>query len=138
LLRAIGQEALQSDDRFASSESRTAHAAELHAIIEKWTAERPKVEVMEVLGHAGVPTGAVFDTVELQNDPFLRKRGAFATIQHPVRGEFTMPGWPVKMSDSAVAVRSAPLLGQNNADVYGELLGCSAQQLEELRATHVI
>ena len=93
---------------------------------------------MEILGGAGVPTGAVFDTVELQNDAFLRQRGTFTSVQHPVRGEFTMPGWPVKMSDSVVALRSAPLLGQDNADVYGELLGCTDAQLQELRQARII
>ena len=127
-----------TDERFASSENRTSHAAELHAIIEAWTSQRSKVDVMETLGRAGVPTGAVFDTLELQNDPFLRERGTFATVQHPVRGEFTMPGWPVKMSESAVPVRSAPLLGQDNATVYRELLGCSQEQLDELREARVI
>jgi formyl-CoA transferase len=138
LLCTIGREELMSDPRFASSESRTEHAAELHAIIEEWTRQRPKREVMEVLGAAGVPTGAVFDTVELQNDPFLRSRGTFATVQHPVRGDFTMPGWPVKMSESVVPVQSAPLLGQDNATVYGELLGCTAEQLAELREARAI
>ncbi len=135
---AIGREDLMTDERFATGDSRTQHAAELHAIIEEWTSQRSKVEVMQALGGAGVPTGAVFDTLELQNDPFLRARGAFATVQHPVRGEFTMPGWPVKMSDSAVAVQSAPLLGEHNATVYGELLGCSQEQLNELRNARVI
>jgi len=138
LLCTIGQEQLLTDERFASSENRTRNAAELHAIVEEWTSRRDKVEVMETLGRAGVPTGAVFDTVELQNDPFLRERGAFATVQHPVRGEFTLPGWPVRMSDSAVPVRSAPLLGQDNATVYGELLGCTRDQLEDLREARVI
>jgi formyl-CoA transferase len=138
LLCTIEQEQLMSDARFASSESRTEHAAELHAIIEEWTRQRPKREVMEILGAAGVPTGAVFDTVELQNDPFLRQRGAFTTVQHPVRGEFTMPGWPVKMSDSVVPIQSAPLLGQDNATVYGTLLGCSEEQLADLREARVI
>jgi formyl-CoA transferase len=138
LLCAIGREDLMSDARFASGESRTRHAAELHAIIEEWTSQRPKREVMDILGGAGVPTGAVFDTVELQNDPFLRTRGTFTTVHHPVRGEFVMPGWPVKMSDSVVAVQSAPLLGQDNAAVYGELLGCSQKQLDELHETRVI
>ena len=138
LLCTIGKEDLMSDARFASSDSRTQHASELHAIIEEWTQQRTKVEVMEVLGRAGVPTGAVFDTLELQNDPFLRERGAFATVQHPVRGEFTMPGWPVKMSGSVVPLQSAPLLGQDNATVYGELLGCSEEQLVELRGAGVI
>jgi formyl-CoA transferase len=138
LLCTIGQEDLMADARFASSESRTKHAAELHAIIEDWTRQRSKQEVMEILGRAGVPTGAVFDTVELQNDRFLRARGAFTTVQHPVRGEFTMPGWPVKMSDSAVPVRSAPLLGQDNATVYRDVLGCTEDQLVDLRAAQVI
>jgi formyl-CoA transferase len=138
LLCTIGQEHLLADPRFANGDNRTRHAAELHAIIEEWTRQRPKREVMEILGGAGVPTGAVFDTVELHDDPFLRQRGAFTTVQHPVRGEFTMPGWPVKMSESNVAVQSAPLLGQDNATVYGELLGCTQEQLDELRAARVI
>jgi len=138
LLRTIGREDLLTDARFETSESRTEHAAELHAIIEEWTRQRAKREVMQTLGGAGVPTGAVYDTVELQNDPFLRSRGTFGTVQHPVRGEFTMPGWPVKMSDSTVALHSAPLLGQDNADVYGELLGCTEEQLAELREAHII
>jgi formyl-CoA transferase len=138
LLVAIGREELRSDPRFESSESRTQHAAELHAIVEEWTRQRPKRDVMDILGAAGVPTGAVFDTVELQHDPFLRERGAFTTVQHPVRGEFTMPGWPVKMSDSVVPITSAPLLGQDNTTVYGELLGCGEERLAELHEARVI
>jgi formyl-CoA transferase len=138
LMRTIGQDALLDDARFATSRDRAEHARELNAIVEAWTCQRTKVEVMETLGRAGVPVGAVFDTGELLHDPFLRKRGTFATIYHPLRGEVTIPGWPVKMSDSEVAVTSAPLLGQDNKTVYGELVGCNAQQLGELRAAGVI
>ena len=112
--------------------------ADVNATIEAWTRQRSKHEVMDTLGRAGVPTGAVFDTLELQNDAFLRERGAFATVQHPVRGEFTMPGWPVKMSDSRVPLQSAPLLGQDNARIYGDLLGCTGEQIAELREARII
>jgi formyl-CoA transferase len=138
LLCAIGQEHVLADPRFATVADRTRHAAELNAIVEAWTRQRTKHEVMETLGRAGVPTGAVFDTLELQNDPFMRERGTFASVQHPVRGEFIMPGWPVKMSDSVVPLASAPLLGQDNAPVYGDLLGCSDDQLADLRAARII
>jgi formyl-CoA transferase len=138
LTTAIDRQDLKDDPRFATPSDRATHAAELTAIVETWTAQRAKVEVMETLGRAGVPTGAVFDTQELTDDPFLRRRGTFTTIQHPVRGEFTMPGWPVKMSDSAVPVTSAPLLGQDNETVYAELAGCTQEQLVQLRADKII
>jgi formyl-CoA transferase len=60
------------------------------------------------------------------------------TIKHPVRGDFTMPGCPVRLEDSPVEVTSAPLLGQHNADVYGELLGLGAGQLEDLKREGII
>ena len=49
-----------------------------------------------------------------------------------------MPAWPVKMSSSKVPLKSAPLLGQDNASVYGELLGCTPEQIDALRAQEVI
>jgi formyl-CoA transferase len=62
----------------------------------------------------------------------------FVTVQHPQRGEFTMPGWPVKMSGSTVPVRAAPLLGQDNLEVYGRLLDLEPQELELLHEEGVI
>jgi formyl-CoA transferase len=138
LLQVIGREDLLEDPRFVTNKDRFANRDELDEVLKPWIAERTKVEVMQTLGQAGVPAGAVFDTSELISDPYLRKRGMFANIQHPIRGEVTMPGWPVKMSESHVPVASAPLLGQNNADVYGELLGCTSEQLDALRAEQVI
>lgn len=138
LLAVIGREDLLDDPRFATNAARVRHERELDAIIVEWTSTRDKREVMEALGHAGVPAGAVFDTEELLHDPFLRQRGMFATIEHPVRGEFTMPGWPVKMSESHVPLKSAPLLGQDTEAVYNEVLGCTPEQLAELRAEHII
>ena len=130
LLSAIGQEQLATDPN--------KNAQELNVIIEAWTCQRTKQEVMETLGRAGVPTGAVFDTLELFSDQFLRERGTFATVEHPVRGEFIMPAWPVKMSDSEVPLKSAPLLGQDNNSVYCEILDCTEEQLGELRRAQVV
>jgi formyl-CoA transferase len=138
LLTVIGREDLIDDPRFATNRDRVAHTQELDAIISGWTCQRTKVEVMEELGRAGVPAGAVFDTDELLNDPFLRQRGMFATVQHPVRGDFTMPAWPVKMSESHVPLSSAPLLGADNEAVYSELLGCAPDKLAQLHAEKVI
>jgi formyl-CoA transferase len=138
LLRVIGREDLLADPRFTTNRERYANKDAVDDVLKPWIAQRDKREVMQTLGQAGIPAGAVFDTDELINDPFLRDRGAFTTIDHPIRGEVTIPGWPVKMSDSRVRVEAAPLLGQDNARVYAELLGCTPEQLEALRAEEVI
>jgi hypothetical protein len=37
------------------------------------------------------------------------------------------------MSDTKVALKCAPVHGADSATVYGEWLGCSAAEVEELR-----
>jgi formyl-CoA transferase len=138
LLTAIGRDDLLDDPRFATPEDRIRHESDVDELLTSWVRQRTKTEVMETLGRAGVPAGAVFDTDELLHDPHLRKRGTFATVQHPVRGDFTMPAWPVKMSDTDVEVTCAPLLGQHNEEVYAEVLGYTAEELAELREEGVI
>ncbi len=138
LLDVIGRPDLKDDPRFASPPERARHIDEVGKILADWTRGRSKVEAMAALGQAGVPAGAVFDTLELSEDPYLRRRGMFVTVQHPQRGEFTMPGWPVKMSSSTVPLTAAPILGQDNLEVYGSLLGLGHEDLEKLQAEGVI
>ena len=65
-------------------------------------------------------------TVELSSDPDLRRRGTFVSVTHPMRGEFSMPGFVVKMSGSHVRSRVAAARADNEA-VYGGLLGLTAE-----------
>lgn len=85
-----------------------------------------------------MPAGAVFHTEELRSDPYLRKRGMFVTVNHPRRGEYTMPGFPIKMSDSTVPVVAAPMLGAHNEEVLGEMFGYTSAQVAELKAKKII
>ena len=138
LLKVIGREDLLADPRFVDNNARYENRDELDAVLAPWIAARDKREVMQTLGNAGIPAGAVFDTSELIEDTHLRDRGMFGTVRHAVRGDVTIPGWPVHMSDSHVPLEPSPLLGQDNASVFGELLGCSADELDDLRATGAI
>lgn len=138
LLDVIGRPDMVGDPRFASPESRQRHSEIVDAAITAWTARHDKRTVMARLGEAGVPAGAVLDTQELLDDPHLRARGAIATVEHPVRGAFTMPGWPVRMSGSTVPVTPSPLLGADNEAVYAGLLGLKAGEIADLRAAGAI
>ena len=138
LLKAIKREDLLGDPRYATRVARGQNAAEVDSIVEEWTRNYTKYEVLQVLGEAGVPVGAVLDTEELMNDPLMRKRGTFAAIQHPVRGDMVVPGWPVRMSGSSVEVTSAPLLGEHNREVYREWLGLDELEVSRLHEEGVI
>ena len=107
-------------------------------MIEAWTMQRTKYDVFHILGAAGVPCGPTLNAEDIYSDPHLIERDMILTLDHPERGEFMMPGCPVKLADSPVELVSAPLLGQHNADVYGELLGFDGDRLEELREQGVM
>ncbi|MCZ6587906.1 MAG: CoA transferase, partial [Alphaproteobacteria bacterium] len=100
--------------------------------------QRNKREAMEILGKAGVPAGAVYDSMELYNDPSLEERGIFQTMAHPDRGDFKMPVWPVKMSGSEVPLAAAPLLGEHNEAVLGSWLGIGTDEIDALKADGVM
>ena len=126
------------DPRFKDRKAQRENAEALTQIIEEWTGTRTKHEVMKIMGEAGVPCGAVLDSVELLNDPHLRERGMIVTVDHPVRGKFTMPGCPVKLEDSPADITSAPLLGQHNREIYAAMMGFKDDDLEQLKQQGVI
>ena len=64
-------------------------------MVADWTSRRDKHEAMRIIGGAGVPAGAVLDTMELMNEPSFTERGILQTAQHPT-GPFKMPSWPVR------------------------------------------
>ena len=138
LCDVIGREDLKTAPRLATPPMRGNHAKEINAEVEKWTANFTKHEAMEKLGAAGVPCGAVMDTKELSDDPTMREREIFVEVDHPVRGKVVIPGWPVKMSDSHVAVKSSPVLGANNGEVYSEWLGYSQGDVEALKKEGIV
>ena len=138
LCDAMGQPDLANDDRFKDGRSRGKNIEALTEIITAWTSQRTKHEVFRILGEAGVPCGPVLDSVELLNDPHMKERGMIVTVKHPVRGDFTMPGCPVRLEHSPVEVKSAPLHGEHNAEIYQEYLGLGAAELESLKAEGII
>lgn len=63
----------------------------------------------------------------------------FVPLHHPVIGDMKVNGNPVKLMDTKADIsRPAPELGQDNADIYGELLGLDDAKLVELKEKQVI
>jgi hypothetical protein len=67
-----------------------------------------KRAAMRVLGGAGVPAGAIFDTMELTEEADFERRGIMQTMEHPIAGPFKMPGWPVRFGGRTPDVNPSP------------------------------
>jgi crotonobetainyl-CoA:carnitine CoA-transferase CaiB-like acyl-CoA transferase len=132
LLKVLGREALIGDPRYETPAARGERAAEVNEMVAEFTRCHDKHEAMRLIGAAGVPAGAVLDTMELQNEPSFAQRGILQVMQHP-SGPFKMPTWPVRFDGAPPKLEAAPLLGQHSAEVFGEWLGMSAGDVEALR-----
>ncbi|MCI0841642.1 MAG: CoA transferase [Chloroflexi bacterium] len=138
LLKAIGREDLIEDPDYQDISRLGEKTDEINSMIEEWTRRHTKFEAMRIMGEAGVPASACFNAEDVYADDHLREREMIVSVDHPVWGEFTMPGCPVKLSDSPVKVTAAPLLGQHNAEVFGDMLGFDEERLSMLREDKVI
>ncbi|HTB43579.1 MAG TPA: CoA transferase [Acetobacteraceae bacterium] len=138
LCKVIGREELIADPRFAKPADRVKNSTELDAIIEAWTRSRSKHEAMAQVGGAGIPAGAVLDTMELQNEPTFEQRGIMQVMQHSKHGPFKMPAWPVRVDGKPPRVKPSPILGEHTANVLTGWLGLSDAEVETLKGQGVL
>ena len=138
LLRVIGREDLSGDERYDTQQARSQRGEEVDEIIAAWTRQHTKEEAMRLIGAAGVPAGAVFDTLELMNDPSFAQRGIMQTIDHPTTGKVKMPSWPVRFDGTPPKVKPSPQLGEHVDDVLGSWLGMGAKDLAALREEGIV
>ena len=132
LLKVLGREDLIGDPRYETAKARGERAAEVDGMVAEFTRRHDKHEAMRLIGAAGVPAGAVLDTMELINEPTFEARGIMQVMDHP-SGPFKMPGWPVRFDGKPPELAPAPLLGQHTAEIFGNWLGMSAGDIEALK-----
>ncbi|HWD05209.1 MAG TPA: formyl-CoA transferase [Amycolatopsis sp.] len=137
MTQLIGQPELAEDPEWATPEARLSKLDKVFALVEQWTEQHTKWEVMEQLNAHNIPCGPILSTKELIEDETLAELGSVVEVDHPERGKFKTVGCPLKLSDSPVEVGRSPLLGEHNTEVLGEL-GYGTDELERLRTAGVI
>ena len=138
LLGAMGREDLADDPRFATPDARWQNREAFNVIMSDWTRQRTKHEVMDILGAAGVPSGACQDTGEVLADPHLRERQMVVDVDFPTRGTYQTVGCPIKLSDSPAEIVRPPLLGEHTAEILASVCGVDAEEVAALRDKGVV
>lgn len=129
---------LAGDPRFAEAGARKRNEAALDEIIAGWTRRQDRDYLAGRLCAAGVAAAPSRDAQDLFRDPHLRARGAFVAVDHPEGGTHDLVGLPWKMSGCEPVLKRAPLLGEHNEYVFGEVLGLEPAEIERLRREGVI
>jgi crotonobetainyl-CoA:carnitine CoA-transferase CaiB-like acyl-CoA transferase len=123
LLKVLGREELQQDERFSTNALRiTNRIALIHSLAPTFRT-RTRDDWVETLLEAGVPAAPILDYGEAVVSEQAVAREMVKMIPHPVEGEFRALGFPVKMSATPQEIRlPPPLLNEHGSEIRQELV----------------
>ena len=142
LCKIMDMRDMVKDPRFIDVINRRKNHDELDRIIEEWTQTRDRLEIMEMLQRADIPSGAALSNKDLLLDPHLKARGYFEMATHEPEtevGKRPYSGRAFKLSQTPGSIRRAtPPLGHDNESILVHLLGMNPHEVKALEEQHVI
>lgn len=139
LCEAMGRRDLAEDQRFRDVPGRMANVEILEKAVQSWVAEQDYSTIAKHLEAAKIPFGRVATVNEIARSEQIAAREMLVEIDHATAGRVTLPGMPIKLSESSARIwKAPPALGEDNNRVYGELLDLDGQQIEKLHCEGVI
>ena len=109
------------------------------AEVEAWTKSMPRDEVIAVCTAKDVPAGAINSIANIFADPHFKARGTLISVDVPGVGPVVVPAALPRLSETPGSVDTlGPTLGEANDMVYGEWLGLSDAEQEQLSKDGVI
>jgi formyl-CoA transferase len=134
----IGKPEWKTEPDYATPPARLPRLKHIFATIEAWTMTMSKFEVMKICNEHDIPVGPILSMKEIAEEPSLRETGTVVEVDHPTRGKYLTVGNPVKMSDSITKVKRSPLLGEHTEEILGKVLGYSAKEIADIKASGAI
>ena len=114
--------------------------AQLKPYIEEWLKDKTIDDTVERLLAVGIPAAPINTIDRVAADPHIAgAREMFVEIDHPKAGRLKMTGNQIKLTNNKIdTFTPAPLLGEHNSQVLGDMLGLTAEEVEELAASGVL
>jgi formyl-CoA transferase len=140
LAQAMGRPELARDERYATHVARGRNLRELDDIIADWTRTLTVEELEALMVEHSVPAGKIYRAPEMLEDPHFAAREALVEVESDRWGKFKMQNSFPKLSDTPSSIRSlAPAeIGQDNAEIYGGLLGFDDAEIARLKDAKAI
>jgi benzylsuccinate CoA-transferase BbsF subunit len=137
--QVIKNPTLAKDPKFATLLKRKKNEAELDKVVEAWTIKHTPEEVMALMQTAGVAAGVVANSKDQAEDPQLEHYQFFRQLEHPETGKLPIYHGPLfRLSKTPYELGRPPLMGEDNAYVYTNILGLSDEEFVQLLAEELI
>jgi crotonobetainyl-CoA:carnitine CoA-transferase CaiB-like acyl-CoA transferase len=141
LCRALRRQDLIDDARFATRADRTAHRAELTALLGDAFMTDLATNWRRGLRAAGVPAEISVDTWDGETvlfDDELLRAGLVAEYEHPLLGRVRQFGNLITFSDTpGLQERATPMCGEHTREILSEL-GYDAAAIDDLRGRGIV
>jgi crotonobetainyl-CoA:carnitine CoA-transferase CaiB-like acyl-CoA transferase len=139
LCEVIGEWELVGDVRFSLNSERVKNRGELIAILKPIFQTKTSSEWMSMLEAAGIPCGPINALDKVFTMPQVEAREMLIHMKHSEIGDLRLVGSPLKFSETPVGYElPPPRLGEHTEDVLNELLGYSAEKIQDLFNTRVV
>lgn len=139
ILDVMGCPELKDHPRFATRTARVEYFAAVDELIEGWTSKLTKNDVASRMLAAKVPCAPVRQLSEVMVDENMHARGSLQWIDHPELGRVVLPHSPLVFEGTQRREIEPSLpLGSRNAEVFGQWLGHSEQELAAFKAAGAI
>lgn len=142
LCTAVGRPDLVDDPRFDQRQGWVDHLDDvLRPAVERWAADRTRLQVCDTLNAAGIPAGPCTTPDEVAHEDHLRRRRMLLPLERvgTARGPVLVSGNPAKLSALPDQPdRVVPWLGEHTDDILAEELGLDANEIAALRAAKVV
>jgi crotonobetainyl-CoA:carnitine CoA-transferase CaiB-like acyl-CoA transferase len=129
------------DPRFKGVADRLKNADEVGVVVTGWSKNLTTEKALKVLREKSVPCDPVLEIKEVLDDPQLKSRGMIQELMHPLNPKTGLKAarFPIRFSELPADYSGpAPVLGQNNEDIYMGLLGYSKEELGQLKKERII
>lgn len=140
LCEAMEMKELVTDPRCKNMASRIQNQKFVDGLVQDWVAKYPASEVIKRLDNFEVPAGLINSVKDIIENEHVQYREDIVEITHPRVGKVKIPGIFPKLSLTPGSMRTtSPVnLGENNQEIYGNLLGLSSKEIEDLKEREII
>ncbi|MCA8927644.1 MAG: CoA transferase [Alphaproteobacteria bacterium] len=139
LAKAMGRAEMAEDPRYKTIAERMTRADEMEQMLAEWVATMDFNEIESLLVGANVPFGGIYTAADIASDPHYAARDNIARVPDAELGEVVMPGVVPRMEGTPGRItHPGEEIGAHTDEIYGGLLGKSAEDLAALREAGVI